>query len=308
MKQSLKLEDVKSFMPSAKLIEAPTPGGGTEKMFQVPFAEGLGIVTPVLALHDNTYHLPPLNRLVPPLQLLFPELQPCAKPGTAYIEGSFNNVSHERLLQELEIPGSAHNESEHIAIVLVATGCYQHDNGTRQFLLRRYDQATHAILQIFWMHGYGSPYHGVNSVFGRRQHALEVYRKSARGKCYGSDTWILELCPDSIIYQLSRDIIQYADQLVADTDISIQAEQRWRDYIRRLFVESGVVKTINSLAGWCIEFGETVIVLGCTDYFRHRAAIPLKYAEISLEVVQELVMQHLTGRLNLAEALSPSAD
>lgn len=330
LKQPLKLKDVKFYMPSAKLTDAQTacsrvsqgrhsmpstklayaqaPSGSAEKMFQVPFAEGLGIVTPALTLHDDTYCLPPLNQLTPPIQLLFPELQPCVRPGAIYVEGSFNVVSHERLLQELGVPCSAHNQSEHSVIVLAATGCYQRDGDTRQFLLQRYDQAAHAILQIFWMDGYGPSYHSVNSAFGQRQHALEVYRKSARGKCYGSDTWILELHPESIIYQLARDIIQYADRLISDADISLQAEQRWRDYIQQLFANSGVVKTINSLAGWCIEFGETVIVLGCTDRFRHQAAIPLRYTKFALEFTQELVMQHLAGQLNLVEAFGPSAD
>lgn len=308
MKQPLKLEDVKSLMPSAKLIEDQTPSGGAEKMFQVPLAEGLGVVTPALSLYDDTYCLPSLHQLAPPIQLLFPELQPCARPGVIYIEGSFNDVSYEHLLQELGIPSSAHNESEHSAIALVATGCYQHDSDARQFLLRRYDQATHAILQVFWMDGCCSPYHSVKSAFGRRQHALEVYRKSARGKCYGSDIWILELHSESIIYQLSREIIQCADQLVSDTDISIQAEQRWRDYIRQLFINSGVVKTINNLAGWCIEFGETVIVLGCTDRFHHQAAIPLKYTKAALEATRELVRQYLTGRLDLVQIFGPGAD
>lgn len=295
---------MRTMLPSIYRTDVQIPGEGkTQTMFKVSFAENLELVArSILCFNQQNYQLPPLLSIAPPISLIFPTKQPIVENGIPIIENGISSCCCYELFLELGIPQYRPHDLTQPVLISMVAGHYQHQAQERQLILDRYDRATHAILQIFWLDGCAPDQAGVNSRFAQRNNAMEFYRTAATTRHCGSDFWLLELKPSSLPYMILRRATANTDNMIASADVMLQAQSTMQGIIRKQFIDSGVVETIEGLGdGWSLEFGEAMIHLECTDNMCNQALLILPYAKGSLAVVQSILESYEADQLDLVE-------
>lgn len=303
LKQEVMLEKLRNTFPRAKLVAMQArPTDKHQVMFAVPLVDNLQtIVETSRGIDPRLSQRPPMSEVAPLVWQVFPTEQPVMDDDQLLIENNIFGVYHPSLLHELGYaPFMLATEPRKLVMSMVA-GHYQREDDERRLILDRYDQATHVILQVFWLDGYAPPQSGLECSFARRNRALEFYRVPAAPDYCGSDFWVAELKRDSIIYNLLAEVRKKADELIVRSESVLRAEAGLHDMIRQLFVKEGVTARVEALDGWIISFDPEAICLRCRDNVHYEASMNLEYSKEALEGVKLLLELYEDGELNLLE-------
>lgn len=303
MRQELYADEARAIFPSAKLTGVQRPRSSLiEVMYGAPYTEHLQVTTTHLPWYDSeVFRLPLLSAVAPPMTVLFPIEQPILTNNRPLIENALSGYASPKLHAALGLPRVSVTEMVQSVLIMISCGDYLQKDGERQFVLERYDRATHAIMHIFWLDGFKPQQAGMRSEFAQQNGGVEFYRVAPTEDYCGSDFWLMELQPGSLVYDLLKQGAEGVDKLLAEQELIAQTADAMCGVVEQAFRSRGIVDRIQETPGWQMDFATDAIHLQCLDNAGYVGILKVDYQMDSVQGVEDMLDAYDTGQFRIAE-------